>query len=244
MKRRAFLAGLCATAAPAFAQSITGVEALSGGRFRLGDQDFQLADIRAPSAYALHADAEPYFAPSKRQLQSLLGGRAPEWEEVAEPTRWGEKKVIASVGGVTLQERLVEEGAARAAPETDNLDLIDRLLALEKIARDDARGLWALRDYRVFDAKTAAGAVGGYNLVEGAVKKSAKIGGRVYLNFGDDYRTDFTAGAASRLAQRWAKSGLDLAGLEGATVRVRGYVDEINGPSIDLVHIRCIEILS
>ncbi len=243
MRRRAFLIGAGAAAAMPRAVAETGVEALAGDRFRIDDQDFQLSDIRAPSAYALHADAEPHFEESKRALEKALNGAVPDWRETAQPTRWGEKVVRADSEGASLQERLVEAGAARVVPLTGDLDFIGRLLTLEAGARALRRGLWALDAYRVFDAIAPEAAVGAFNLIEGAPVKAAKVGGRFYLNFGEDYKTDFTASAASGLARRWAKAGFDLARLNGVKIRVRGYVDEINGPSVDLKHIRQIEIL-
>ena len=62
--------------------------------------------------------------------------------------------------------------------------------------------------------------------------RARKIGGRFYLNFGEDYKTDFTATARSSIYNAWARDGFDLAALEGARLRIRGFVSDINGPSI------------
>ncbi|MEX0643808.1 MAG: hypothetical protein WD076_00740, partial [Parvularculaceae bacterium] len=121
--------------------------------------------------------------------------------------------------------------------------VIDRLLSIEGEARAAKRGLWSDWRYRVYDADEASFAVGSFNILEGVILAADARGGRVYLNFGDDYRTDFTVTAKSSLARQWAKEGLDLATLAEARVRARGYVTWINGPSIELTHPRQIEIL-
>lgn len=144
----------------------------------------------------------------------------------------------------TIQEILVAAGAVRVRPEGDDHAFIERLLAIEAEARAAKRGLWGEWRYRVFDAENADGAVGAFNLVDGTVLTAVSRSGRLYLNFGADYRTDFTATAKPSAARKWAKSGTDLASLAGARLRVRGYVSRINGPSIEITHVRQVEVLA
>lgn len=247
MRRRVFLAGAASfCAVPAHSQTdMTGVRALSGDRFTLGGEEFELADVIAPPLYTLQSNPPAHFEAARQTLQMLLSGGV-EVEDVAEKTRWGVRIVNARKAGSeeTLQEALVARGAARVAPLTENTDLIVSLLELERTARENRFGLWRLNAYRIFDAGRAEGAVGGYHLIEGVVIRAAKTRSRFYLNFGRDYRTDFTAGAVSRLYRRWAKDGFDLETLEGARLRIRGFVEEINGPSVDLKHPKQIELMT
>ncbi|MFC2953883.1 hypothetical protein ACFOOP_18235 [Marinicaulis aureus] len=239
MKRRYLLGGVLALGVSrSFAQTIVpNAQALSGSRFLAGDVEYLLADVMAPPLYVLGDQAPAYFERSRIALQALLSSRV-DVEDALPPTRWGVKPVIVKVAGAeeTLQETLTRAGAVRVTPQTENHDFIRRLLALEQEARTGKTGLWALQDYRIFDADKAYGAVGAYNLIEGTVLRAEKHGSRFYLNFGEDFREDFTAGAASRLYTRWLKSGVDLAAFDGANIRVRGFVEAINGPSIDLKH--------
>lgn len=243
MRRRGFLFGAMLAAFPQWARA-QDVEALAGDRFRLGDQDYQLADILAPSAYALGEGAAPYYAAAKAVLTQLISP-PPTIETVLGETRWGAKIIRARASGdaLSLAERLVDAGAARVAPDTDDLDHIDRLLKRESEARARRRGLWALDAYRVADAGKADAAIGAYNLVEGVVLRASAARSRFYLNFGADYRKDFTAVARSGVYRRWAADGFDLASLEGARLRVRGFVDLLNGPMIELTHRRQVERL-
>ncbi len=246
MKRRAFLvhAGACVLGSQG-ARGGARARALSGDRFILGDEEFQLADVIAPPLYSLKPDRPAYFEAAMRALQKQLEGELAV-EDVAPKTRWGVRTVSVRRrgGGETVQEALVSAGAVRVAPHTDDLAFIDRLMRREAAARRSHEGLWAYDAYKIADALAAGGAVGGYHLIEGVVANANAVRSRCYLNFGADYRTDFTASAAGRLCRLWAKGGLDLAALAGAKIRVRGFVDEINGPSIDLVHQKQIELLA
>lgn len=246
MRRRAVIIGAAAVPfAGAKAQTfLSNPKALSGDRFASGEEEFMLADIVAPPLYTLATERPAYFEASRAALQKALSG-AVEAEDVMAPTRWGVRRVRAMRSGEneSVQEQMIAAGAARVYPQTEDHEFIRRLLSLEDGARRERRGLWALADYRLFGAGDAWGAAGAYHLVEGTVLRAEQHGGRFYLNFGEDFKTDFTAGAASRLYRTWKKAGADLEGLNGARIRVRGLVEAINGPSIDLKHLLQVERL-
>ena len=56
--------------------------------------------------------------------------------------------------------------------------------------------------------------------------------GHIFLNAGEDYRTDFTAFVPGCALSRFTGSGLDLFGLQGKTIEVTGKLQEYNGPEI------------
>lgn len=249
MRRRAFLGGV---GAAFIASRATGQDqldsfvALSGDRFIHGDTEYRLADVIAPPVYTLNDRAPVYFNQSKDALKVLLQKRAPLLTEIDTPNRWGIKTVVAAIqNGDVLAERLVRDGALRVAPQSEDLARIDKLLTLEDEARRASRGLWARRAYRLRngnDLDDAASAIGDFHILEGVVRRAAAARSRLYLNFGKDYRTDFTASASNRPMRKWARAGFDLAALEGKKIRVRGFVNFLNGPSINLTHVRQIEV--
>lgn len=245
MKRRRFLqSGLASfVAGGALANDMTAVTVVAGDRFSMGGQAYLLADITAPSIYSLGADRAPFASEAAGILADLIGRRKIVTKETAPPSRWGEAVVTAYIDGddLSLQEHMVLAGAARVAPQTDNNPFIDRLFGAEHLARTKRRGLWALGAYNIFDANDAEGAIGAFHLIEGVVVRAAKTRSRFYLNFGEDYRTDFTASAQSRIYKKWLRASFDLAAFEGKRVRIRGFVNDINGPSIELAHVRQIE---
>ncbi len=68
-------------------------------------------------------------------------------------------------------------------------------------------------------------------------------GGWYYINFTADWRSDFTIVVAARARRLFRVAGLDLAGLEGRRIRVRGWVKSYNGPMIEATHPEQIEVI-
>ena len=62
---------------------------------------------------------------------------------------------------------------------------------------------------------------------------AAAVSGWIYLNFGADYRIDFTAGAPPESSAAFDESA--MLALPGASVRVRGEIEAYNGPFVRLV---------
>ena len=55
-------------------------------------------------------------------------------------------------------------------------------------------------------------------------------GGRAYLNFGADWRKDFTVTIAPQDLKSFTAAGIDPRGYSGKMVRVRGWVQYLNRP--------------
>ncbi len=246
MRRRSFLAGSAAfVSLPFGAANANDIVAVSGNLIRMGSDELQLADIIAPSAFSLGSGPDAHVDAARERLQSHLRTNRFQFSDILPPTRWGVRIVRSHSddGDSTLEERLIADGSARVAPQTDDVDFIDKLLEAEHVARRNNTGLWSLDAYRVFGAEHAMGAIGKFHLVTGTVFETRQAGGRFYLNFADDYRTDFTASTPMPLYRRWKAAGFDLATIKGAQTRIRGFVNSINGPSVELTHSRQIEIL-
>ena len=80
-------------------------------------------------------------------------------------------------------------------------------------------------------------------MVEGTVLDSAEVRGRTYLNFGEDWRSDFTVTISPKDKRRFREESFDLLALKGRRIRVRGWLHQRNGPMIDVTHPEQIELL-
>lgn len=154
---------------------------------------------------------------------------------------------MADKNVVWLQGAMLTAGHARAVGFPDNFGCIDALLAAEDAARTAMRGIWSNPVYTVRPAWQSRALLqrrGTFQLVEGRIKNAARArGGRIYLNFGSNWRRDFSAMVApgvSRSNPAWASSLLDLAGRD---VQLRGWVLQRNGPMLDIEHPSQITIL-
>jgi hypothetical protein len=65
----------------------------------------------------------------------------------------------------------------------------------------------------------------------------------VFVDFGHDFRTDFTVMVARTLVPRLLEAGIALESLKGRAVRVRGVLEESGGPAIRLADPLELELL-
>ena len=142
-----------------------------------------------------------------------------------------------------VQGLMLERGMARVYSFPDNRALVAEMLALEAAARAGRRGIWSHPFYAVLTPEAAADHIDDFELVEGRVLSVGGTSSRTYLNFGADFRTDFTVSVARRDRRAFDAAGLDLDGLEGHIIRVRGWVDSINGPMVEATHPEQIELV-
>jgi len=146
--------------------------------------------------------------------------------------------------GSWIQARMIAAGLARVYSFPDNRDCVNALLAYERDARLDQRGMWAMDEYTpklAHNTESLLQFENTFQVVEGRVKAVAIVGGRVFLNFGDDWKTDFTVTIAPRDLRRFT-DGLEV--YENAAVRVRGWMKSYNGPEIVATHPEQIELLA
>ena len=150
-------------------------------------------------------------------------------------------------GTVWAQQHMVESGLARVYSFPDNRECLDQLFAGEARARSERLGIWADPYYSVRAADRPSQLLeraGQYELVEGRVFLADRNGSRGYLNFGRFWKEDFTAVIEAPALKLFNEDGRDPLSLEGALVRVRGWVDVRDGPRIEITHPEQIEVLA
>ena len=145
--------------------------------------------------------------------------------------------------GVWIQGELLRRGLARVYSFRDNRNCIGEMLALEREARQARRGIWRLGYYAIRSLDEASRHVGSFQLVEGRVREVATVKKRTYLNFGENWRTDFTISISPRDRRQFLKAGIDPASFRGRRIRVRGWLKSYNGPMIEVTHPEQIETL-
>ena len=150
-------------------------------------------------------------------------------------------------GPIWAQQVMVARGLARVYSFPDNRKCLDLLFAAEGRARLSGLGIWRDPYYSVRAANVPGDLLaraGHYELVEGRILLAEQSGGRVYLNFGRFWKEDFTAVIEAPALRLFAAAGVDPLVLDGALVRVRGWVDDRDGPRIEVTHPEQIEVLA
>ncbi len=197
-------------------------------------------------------DTWPQAEQSKQALADLVLGKDVQLGFGGErEDRHG--RVLAHVmvqtpdGTLWAQQAMVAAGLARVYSFPDNRKCLDLLFAAEGRARVSGLGIWSDPYYsvRLADQPAALLArVGHYELVEGRILKAENRGGRVYFNFGRSWKQDFTAVMEAPALRLFVADGRDPLVLEGALVRIRGWVDDRDGPRIEITHPEQIEVLA
>ncbi|PHS28980.1 MAG: nuclease (SNase) [Robiginitomaculum sp.] len=258
MSRRGLLGGAVwlASGAPAWAKkkkkaipSGRVARVISGQSITLQDgRTVRLGSIDAPRMAYQDIHAEPLAKAARNALTRLVQDRALHFENAA-PDRYDRLKaqVFAQTGQssqpVWVQGAMTRQGYARVHTWRDDHARAAELLRLEESARDARRGVWAEAYYAVRNPQTIAASVGSFQIVQGRIVDAAIVRKRVYLNFGSDWRTDFTISIAPKDAKRFERAGIRLAGLSGVRVRARGLIRSQNGPILYLDHPEALEIL-
>ncbi len=143
-----------------------------------------------------------------------------------------------------LAHALVSAGQALVAPAQSPTDCLAPLFSAERQARKARRGLWATeRVWSAHQPEQLAPRTGRYTLVSGRVRSVGETRSTLYLNFGRRWSRDFTVTIPADDEAAFAKAGLDLPSLKGATVRVRGVIQFSGGPGIRVFHPAQIERL-
>jgi endonuclease YncB( thermonuclease family) len=142
-----------------------------------------------------------------------------------------------------VQGTLVRLGLARVRTDKSNPEMAAQLYEQERLARSEKLGLWSLPQFAIQTPEQSVNLLNSYQIVEGRIESASRRQSMIFLNFGKDWRRDFTIGIKSANNRAFLKAKMDVMGLNTKTIRVRGWVREYNGPYIEIDHPELIEIV-
>lgn len=207
----------------------------------------RLVGVQAPKLPLgrAHVRKQPFADEAKAALEELALGRELELRQGGAPQD-RHRRILAHLvasDGAWIQGEMLRRGLARVYGFPDNRALLPEMLALEREARAAGRGIWSHSFYALRAPETLEGDFDSFQIVEGTVRSAARARGKVYLNFGADWRTDFTVTLDGKAQRLFKEAGIDPLALEGRRIRVRGWVEPWDGPLIPATHPEQIEIL-
>ncbi len=224
-------------------------EVIDGDTVLLEDgREVRLVGIQAPKLPLGRAGFEPWPLAdvAKRNLEELVLGQAVRLGYGGRRTDRHRRQLahlFRAADGLWVQGALLAAGMARIYTFADNRALVPELLGEERAARANSRGIWAEPYYTVRDHRDTDRVLDSFAVIEGAVVDTAVVRGRGFLNFGEDYRTDFTITLAPDVVDLFEAEGIVVDDYLDRCVRVRGWVQWRNGPSISATHPEQIELL-
>lgn len=148
---------------------------------------------------------------------------------------------LVRADGLWLQGAMLEAGYARVYTFPDNRSAIDAMLAAEAVARRAKKGIWNHPFYAIRSPKDLETAPetfeDTYQIVRGRVESTGAAGGRIFVNFGGDWNTDFTAVIQRSAVRKFTDAPqFNRDKLDGALIEVRGWIERNQGPSVDVTH--------
>ncbi|SDD33970.1 thermonuclease family protein [Kordiimonas lacus] len=217
--------------------TVTAQGAIGGARFTTnGGQVVKLALVKAPE---LWKKGDPYRSwphaeAARDALIALTDGQEISlYCEGGKTNREGELVAHALLAdGRWLQHVLVEGGNVFVFPRPTRRRGLETLYRTEDAARAEGKGLWAYDNMKTVDALGSGVRTGWFQIVEGSVVAANQVGTTLYLNFGEDWRTDFTVEIPSTALRHFGKAKIDPLTFEGRRVEVRGWIDFKGGPRL------------
>jgi endonuclease YncB( thermonuclease family) len=211
---------------------------IDGRTFTLDDgREIRLAAIEVPP---IESGAASGGVAAKAALDALIGGDDIVLRRADIATdRYG--RLVAYAYAVRdgeelfAQGELIASGFARVGDHVGSRPCASELLKSENAARAAKLGLWADSHYDVLEADTAADVLarrGRFALVEGKVVSVRESGATIYVNFGRRWSEDFTVTVLKRNERNFTAAGLDLKGLAGRRIRVRGFIEARGGTGL------------
>lgn len=209
-------------------------------------EEATLVRLAGITAAAAGAPADAVVTAARRMLADLTVGRSVclDMEQGGGADRYGRLPAqVRTEGGQWLQGRLLAQGLARVRPEAQARQRLAEMLAIEQEARLGRRGLWQLPAYGVRNSDDVERAPAGLQIVQGQVLHAERRGDWWYLNFGADWRSDFTVMIGKQALPEFARAGVEPFSLTGRIIRVRGMLQRYNGPMIDVLMPEQIEVV-
>ena len=145
-----------------------------------------------------------------------------------------------------MQGHLLQQGLARAVVQAGNRACAGELLQAERVAREARRGLWADAAYQIRSADSPlvlSRYRSTFQVVEGRVAGVAQVRGTIYLNFGANWRQAFAVSLRRGDRGLLGAHAGDPKTLQGRLARVRGWIEQRHGPTIDLSTAGLIEVV-
>ncbi|MCD6583609.1 MAG: thermonuclease family protein [Candidatus Omnitrophica bacterium] len=175
---------------------------------------------------------QPFALEAKEFNRSLVEGKRVRVEfDVEKKDRYGRLLGYVFLDGVFINAKLLEEGYAVIYTRPPNVKYVDLFISLQKKARQNRKGLWG--SYEVVSAEDAHKFIGEIRTVKGKVRNTYQSQKCIFLNFGEDWRKDFTVVIFKDSWKYFKEKGIDpLTFYKGKIVEVTGKIREYNGPEI------------
>ena len=204
---------------------------LSGGRL-LRYIGIDTPEVRIKKGDKFVYDPQPFALDAKEFNRRLVEGKTARIEfDVEGKDRYGRMLGYLFIDDTLVNAKLVEAGLAVLYTKPPNVKYTDLFVSLQKEARKKKKGLWGA--YEVISSSQAYRFIDQIRTVRDKVLNTHKSLKAVFLNFGRNYREDFTVVIFKNCLENFYKKSIEPhIFYRGKTVEVTGRIKEYNGPEI------------
>lgn len=178
----------------------------------------------------------PFYKEATQKNKTLVEGKRIRLE-VCKPEPWDRHgRILAWVytDNTLVNAELLKEGLARTfiIPPC-GLERADEFKRLQDETRRKGLGIWATWERDIIPVALAHRFIGQTRWVRGKVMNTYDSGKAVFLNFGTDYKRDFTIVIFSHYLRYFERARIDPGRFyKGKEVLVYGRIREHNGPEV------------
>ncbi len=189
-------------------------------------------EVRLKKGEGFIYSPQPFALEAKEYNRKLVEGKLVRIEfDVKRKDKYARLLGYCFVGDIMVNAKLIEEGFAVLYTYPPNVKYADLFRDLQTQARQQKKGLWG--SYEVIDQVQAGSYINQIRTVRGRVLNTFKSAKCIFLNFGSNYKTDFTVVIFNNSLQSFYDKGIDpVTFYKGKVVEVSGRIKEYNGPEI------------
>ena len=158
--------------------------------------------------------------------------------------RYGRTLAQVFADGVWVQADLVRSGLMRASPGLADRGCGKLLLKADSEARDAKARHWGDGVFSLRTPDELRNRPGSFQIVEGNGVSASVNSGRAFIDFGADYRSDFTLTVSPADMRTFRQERFDVKSLSGKRIWVRGWIESYNGPEMEIATPLAIEVLN
>lgn len=214
------------------------IEVIDGDTVKLADGKLlryiglDTPEVRIKKNGAFIYSPQPFSQEAKQLNQTLAENKLIRIEfDVEKFDKYGRLLGYCFTEDTFINAKLLEEGFAAIYTKPPNVKYTDLFLKKQKQARENRKGLWGA--YETISAQKAHLYINQIRTVTGTVLNTYKSKNCVFLNFGHDYKTDFTVVIFNNTLKYFQNKRINPETFyRRKTISVTGRIKEYNGPEI------------
>jgi len=189
-------------------------------------------EVRIKNNGEFKYDPQPYSLEASEYNRKLVEGKFIRVEfDVDKKDKYGRLLGYCFADDIFVNAKLIEEGYAVLYTRVPNVKYSKEFIEAQKRARRNQKGLWS--NFKAVLASQAHLYINQIKAVKGEVISTYESDRCVYLNFGKDWKKDFTVVIFKDGLRLFKQKGINpVEFYKNRIVEVTGRIKEYNGPEI------------